>query len=71
LLKEINYNPKDYLGLIGEVGDYGLEVDAPYFKELIKKYKKKNISLVSSLINSARRVKEFDIETSLKYLINS
>lgn len=71
LLKEINYNPKDYLGLIGEVGDYGLEVDAPYFKELIKKYKKKNISLVSSLINSARRVKEFDIKTSLKYLINS
>ena len=71
LLKEINYNPKDYLGIIGEIGDYGLEVDAPYIKDLIKNYKKKELSLVSSLINSARRVKEFDIDTSLKYLIES
>lgn len=71
LLKEINYNPKDYLGIIGEIGDYGLEVDAPHIKDLIKNYKKKELSLISSLVNSARRVKEFDIETSLKYLIES
>lgn len=71
LLKGYKFNPKDYLGLIGEVGDYGFEVDAPYFKEILKKYKKMEISLVSSLVNSARRVKEFDINTSLKYLIES
>ncbi len=71
LLNSINFNPKDYLGLIGEVGDYGLYVDAPLFKELLKKYNKKEISLISSLVNSARRVKEFDIDTSLKYLISS
>lgn len=71
LLSENNLKPKDYLGLIGEIGDYGLDVDAPYFNEYVKKYKKKEVSLVSSLVNSARRVKEFDIETSFNYLINS
>lgn len=71
LLNENKFNPKDYLGLVGEIGDYGLELDLPYFKEIINKYKKKNLSYVSSLVNSARRVKEFDIDTSLKYLIES
>ncbi|MCX8095082.1 MAG: hypothetical protein N3D74_02680 [Caldisericia bacterium] len=71
LLNKINLNPKDYIGLIGEVGDYGVDIDAPMIKELFKNYKKKEISYVSSLINSARRVKEFDIELSFKYLIES
>lgn len=64
-------NPKDYIGLLGEVGDYGIDIDAPLIQELFKKYKKKDISYISSLINSARRVKEFDIELSFKYLIES
>jgi len=71
ILKKMNLNPKDYIGLIGQVGDYGTEYDAPKIDELFKKYKKKEISYVSSLVNSARRVKYFDIETSLNYLIES
>ncbi len=71
ILKKMNLNPKDYIGLIGQVGDYGTEYEAPKIDELFKKYKKKEISYVSSLVNSARRVKYFDIETSLNYLIES
>lgn len=71
ILNNLNFNPKDYIGLIGQVGDYGIEHEAPLLHELFKKYKKKDISLISSLVNSARRVKFFDIETSLNYLIES
>ncbi|MDI6861658.1 MAG: DHH family phosphoesterase [Caldisericia bacterium] len=71
LFHYMNLNPKDYIGLIGEVGDYGTDTDAPLIKELFKKYKKKEISYISSLINSARRVKEFNIDLSFKYLIES
>ena len=67
----LNLKPKDYIGLIGEVGDYGTDIDVPLIKELFKKYKKKDISYISSLINSARRVKEFDIDLAFKYLIES
>lgn len=71
ILKNDNYELYDYIGLIGEIGDYGFLEDTPFFKEILKKYKKSELSLVSSLINSARRVKEYDIETSIKYLIES
>jgi len=71
LFHNLNLNPKDYIGLIGEVGDYGTEVEVPLIDELFKKYKRKDVSYVSSLVNSARRVKNFDIDTSFKYLLES
>ncbi len=71
ILNNLNLKPKDYIGLIGQVGDFGIEHEAPMLNELFKKYKKKDISLISSLVNSARRIKYYDIETSLNFLIES
>lgn len=71
LFNKISLNPKDYIGLIGQVGDYGTDLEVPLINELFKKYKKKDVSYISSLVNSARRIKEFNIELSFKYLIES
>lgn len=72
LFDGIGFSPLDFLGAIGEAGDFGTDVkDVPSYEEILKKYKKKWISHVASLINAARRIPEFDISTSIKYLMKA
>ena len=72
LFDNIGFSPKDFLGAIGEAGDFGTSVkDVPMYENILKKYKKKWISHVASLINAARRIPEFDIKTSTRYLMNA
>ncbi|RLD15159.1 MAG: hypothetical protein DRI28_01460 [Caldiserica bacterium] len=72
LFNNIDFSPKDFLGAIGEAGDFGTGVkDVPLYDEILKKYKKKWVSYVASLVNAARRIPEFNIKTSTKYLMNA
>ena len=72
LFDNIGFSPRDFLGAIGEAGDFGTGIKGvPLYDEILKKYKKKWVSYVASLVNAARRIPEFDIEASTKYLMNA